>query len=132
MAADPVVIYTLDQAPAHILVHLGVALGALVVGAIVLAGRKGTRPHVWLGRLWAALMVAASLSSFLIQGRGRFSLIHLLSCAVLVSVPLAVHFARTKRIRLHRATMIATYCSLCITGLLTLLPYRMLGRLVFG
>jgi uncharacterized membrane protein len=131
MQPENVVIYSLAEAPLHILVHLAVAVAALVIGAVVLLRRKGTRSHVWLGRTWAALMIASALTSFLIQGRGRFSLIHVLSVVVLISIPMAVHFARTKRIRLHRVTMIATYCSLCITGLFTLLPYRMLGQLLF-
>lgn len=104
---------------------------ALLIGAVLLLRRKGTRSHVWLGRGWAALMVAAALSSFLIQGRGRFSLIHVLSIVVLISVPAAVHFARTRRIRLHRITVTATYRSLCVAGLPTMLPYRMLGQLMF-
>jgi uncharacterized membrane protein len=130
MQADAPVIYSLQQAPAHILMHLAVAVAALVIGAVVLFWRKGTSLHKLLGRLWVTLMLASAISSFFIQARGRFSLIHALSILVLIAAPLGLYLARTKRIRAHRITMIAMYASLCITGLLTLLPYRMLGQMV--
>lgn len=129
-AATPV-IYSLAEAPLHILLHLAVALLALLLGAFVLFRRKGTQSHKLLGRLWAVLMLIAAVSSFFIQARGRFSLIHVLSVVILVVIPYGVYLARSRQMHKHRKTMIAAYLSLCIAGIFTLLPYRMLGQLVF-
>ena len=129
-SAEPV-IYSIGQAPLHILLHLGVALVALVIGAAILVRRKGTQSHRFLGRVWVALMLTAAAGSFFIQARGRLSLIHVLSILVLLIVPLGAYLAHTHRIRAHRTTMSIMFASLCVTGLFTLLPYRMLGQLVF-
>ena len=45
------VIYTIDQAPLHILLHLAVALAAIVIGAIVLFREKGAYSHRMLRKL---------------------------------------------------------------------------------
>lgn len=125
------VIYSIDQAPAHILLHIAIALLALCVGVAILLRRKGTYTHRQLGRTWVALMLAAAIGSFFIQARGRLSLIHALSVLVLIVVPLGMYFARSGKIRAHRWTMSIMFVSLCITGLFTLLPYRMLGQWLF-
>jgi uncharacterized membrane protein len=125
-------IHSLQDAPPVILFHVAVAVCAVVLGGALLLRRKGTFSHKVLGRVWIALMVAAALSSFAIQGRGRFSLIHALSIVVLVAAPVGVLLIRRGRVRAHRITMVAMFVSLCVTGMLTLLPYRMLGQAVFG
>lgn len=125
-------IYTVDQAPLHILLYLAAALVAVIVGAVVLFRRKGTVHHRWLGRLWAALMLYVAIGSFWIQGRDRLSLIHVRSAVIIVAVPRAVWAIRRGKVRTHRISMMSAYAGLCIAGAFTLLPYRMLGRLFFG
>jgi uncharacterized membrane protein len=132
MPGDAPLIYSIDQAPPLILAHLAVAMAALTIGAIVLLRRKGTHAHRLLGRAWVVCMLAASVSSLFIQARGRFSLIHIFSVLVLIVVPLGMYLGRTHRVKAHGSTMVWIYVSLCITGLFTLLPYRMLGQLIFG
>jgi uncharacterized membrane protein len=77
-------------------------------------------------------MLATAISSFFIQARGTFSAIHMLSVAVLVSLGYAIWAVRTKRVRGHCIAMICAYTSLCVAGAFTLLPYRMLGQLIFS
>jgi uncharacterized membrane protein len=77
-------------------------------------------------------MVGTALVSFAIQARGRFSALHVLSVVVLVTVPLGIVHIRRGRVHSHRITMISTFAGLAIAGAFTLLPYRMLGQLVFG
>ncbi len=131
MQPDTLVIHSLADAPTYIWLHLAVAVTALLIGLVLLLCGKGTRSHKLLGRLWAILMLTAAISSFFIQGRGRLSLIHVLSVVVLIAIPYGVYSIRTQRLRAHRRTMLITYASLWIAGLFTLLPYRMLGQLIF-
>lgn len=125
------VIYSLRDAPLHVHAHLGVTLLALLIGVLIFLRSKGTASHKALGWCWVVLMLAASLTSFFIQARGRFSLIHILSVVVLIAIPTAVVAARRRSIRLHKTCMISTFAGLAIAGVFTLLPYRMLGKLVF-
>jgi uncharacterized membrane protein len=131
-ATAPLTIHTLADAPWHVLAHLAVALLAVVLGSALLLRRKGDATHKAIGWSWVVLMLAAALTSFFIQARDRFSLIHVFSVVVLVMVPLAVVHIRRGRVRAHRATMISVFAGLVIAGAFTLLPYRMLGQLVFG
>lgn len=125
------VIYSIDQAPLHILLHMTAALAAVLMGGVVLFRPKGTVMHRLLGRCWAGLMLYVAVGSFFIQARGRLSLIHILSVVIIVSIVSAVYFIRRGNVRSHKISMITSYVSLCIAGLFTLLPYRMLGQLVF-
>lgn len=110
-----------------VIVHVVVALLALVLGAAQLALPKGTWRHRWFGWAWIALMAAVALSSFGIHGMrvsGPFGLIHLLSAFTLVMLAVAVMHARAGRIPAHRWTMIGLFagalvitdCSRCCPG----------------
>lgn len=124
-------IHSFGDAPFHVHLHLFVTLAAVVIGIWVFLHRKGSRSHKTLGWIWVNLMLVASFTSFFIQARGRFSLIHALSVIVLISVSVAVVSARKGNIRLHKICMISTFSGLVIAGAFTLLPYRMLGQLLF-
>ena len=117
-------------------IHAMAAMLALLIGAVVLFRRKGDRPHKAMGKLWVALMGIVALSSFFIwtiRLWGLFSPIHLLSIFTLVMLWRGVGFARRRNIRLHRLTMQVTYvAALVITGLFTLLPGRIMNKVVFG
>ena len=113
--------------------HLLSVVPALPLGGYVLMRRKGDARHRLLGRIWAGLMMVASLSSFgLHRVNGGVSPIHLLSILVLVSIPRAVVQARRGDIAGHRRTMALTYLGLSVAGLFTLLPGRLLGSWLFG
>lgn len=114
-----------------ILVHLFAALGAVILGGVTLAMRKGTPLHRLFGRLWVGLMLTAALVSFGIQRNGHFSLIHLLSVLVLVAVSASVYAAAKGHIDAHRKGMTRTYIGLVIAGLFTLAPVRRLGYVVW-
>jgi uncharacterized membrane protein len=131
-ASTQPVIHTLADAPWFVLMRLALALAALAVGTLILLRRKGDLPHKRLGRTWVGLMLAAASISFLIQARGRFNLIHILSVLILIIVPLGVVHIRRKRVTQHRYSMIGAFAGLAIAGAFNLLPYRMLGQLVFG
>jgi uncharacterized membrane protein len=123
-------------APAPIILHAVAALAAFVLGAVQLAGPKGTRTHRTLGWAWAALMAAVAASSFAIstiRQFGRFSAIHLLSIFVLVVLPVALWSAHRHRAAAHgRAMTLLFIGALVIAGAFTLYPGRIMHRVVFG
>jgi uncharacterized membrane protein len=125
----------LDAAPA-IPLHAFAAMGAFALGLMQFAAPKGTLPHRTIGWIWIALMAVVAGSSFWIhQIRliGPWSPIHLLSIFTLVMLPLAVWKAHTHQVAAHRWIMTFTFLgALVIAGLFTLLPGRIMHRVVFG
>ena len=116
-----------------ILAHTFAAFAAIGLGAAMFLARKGTFMHRTAGRGWVALMLVTSISSLWIRSSGSFSWIHLLSVAVPLLLALGVHFAVVGNIRGHRKTMLAIYAGgLGIAGMFTLLPHRLLGRMLWS
>ena len=126
----------LTTAPLPIQLHAYAALGAFVLGAVQLAGVKGTTRHRALGYTWAALMLVVAISSFWIHDLrlwGPWSPIHLLSILTLVMLPLGVWYARRHTVHGHRSTMIGLYIgALVIAGIFTFVPGRIMHKVVFG
>jgi uncharacterized membrane protein len=116
--------------------HAAAALAAFGLGAWQLVAPKGTLPHRRIGWLWVGLMAVVTLSSFGITGRwgkGNLSWIHGLSLFVLAILPLAVGHVRRGRLEAHRWAMLAVFLgALVVTGSFTLMPGRLMGRVVFG
>ena len=116
--------------------HAFAALAAFALGAVQLAAPKGTIPHRLFGWLWAGLMLAVVLSSFLIhQIRlwGPWSPIHLLSVFTLVMLPLAVWRARQHDVRRHQRAMAGLFVgALVIAGIFTFMPGRIMHAVLFG
>ena len=125
----------LEAAPA-IPLHAFAAMAAFVLGLVQFAALKDTLPHRTIGWIWVALMAAVAASSFWIhQIRlvGPFSPIHLLSIFTLVMLPLAVWRAHTHRVTDHRRAMILLFAgALVVAGLFTLVPGRIMHRVLFG
>jgi len=115
-----------------ILVHTYAAFAALALGAGVFLARKGTLAHRLAGRGWILLMVVTAVSAFWIKTSGSFSWIHGLSVLTLLGLAGAVYFAITRQIKRHRRVVITVYTSgLVIAGLFTLLPQRLIGKLLW-
>jgi len=118
---------------AVIVLHLAAAVAAIAVGALTLAARKGSPVHQIAGRGWVALMLITAISSFWIQTKGHFTWIHLLSVAVPLLLAAGVYFAVTRNGRGHRTTMVSVYVlGLGVAGLFTLLPHRLLGKMLWS
>lgn len=126
----------LANAPFAIQLHAYAALAAFVLGAVQIAGVKGTNRHRALGYTWVALMLIVAISSFWIQDMhvwGPWSPIHLLSILTLIMLPAAIYFARVHRVRGHKLTMLGLFAgALVIAGGFTLVPGRIMHRVVFG
>lgn len=123
-------------APMAVQMHAFAAMAAVVLGVVQFVAPKGTVPHRALGWLWAGLMMGVAGSSFLITGiagPGQFSWIHGLSVLTLAMVPLAVWAAHRHRVEAHRTAMGWIFVlALLVTGGFTLLPGRVMHRVVFG
>ena len=125
----------LDAAPA-IPLHAFAAMAAFALGLVQLAAPKGTLPHRTIGWIWVALMAVVAVSSFWIhQIRlvGPWSPIHLLSIFTLTVLPLAVWKAHRHQVRSHRFAMTSLFLgALVIAGLFTIVPGRIMHRVIFG
>jgi uncharacterized membrane protein len=116
-----------------ILAHTLAAFAAIALGAAMFLAHKGTFLHRVAGRAWAALMLGVAVTSFWIKSSGSFSWIHILSVTVIVLLGVLIYFAVTRQIGAHRRLAVGLYAgALGITGMFTLLPYRLLGRMVWG
>ncbi|UFZ05871.1 DUF2306 domain-containing protein [Bradyrhizobium ontarionense] len=119
-----------------VLLHALAAMTAFALGLVQFAAPKGTWPHRTIGWIWVALMAAVAVSSFWIHTIrlvGPWSPIHLLSIYTLGVLPLAVWAAHRHRVAAHRRAMITLFSgALVIAGLFTLLPGRIMHKVVFG
>jgi uncharacterized membrane protein len=121
--------------PAIIAVHVATAILSVILGTTVLFAEKGTTRHKWLGRLWAAAMFAAALSSFDIRelNPGHFSWVHGLSLLTFVSVGRAIWAIRQGNVRGHRLAMRGSFIGLVAAGLAAVAtPHRLLNVIVTG
>ena len=115
-------------------VHLVAVVPALVIGAVQVTAKKGTRPHRLLGWIWVLAMLTAAVSSFWImeQRKGAgWSVIHLLSAWVLIALSLAIWHIRRGNVRAHRRFMVGTLIGLAAAGIGALMPGRFLSQLFF-
>ena len=123
-------------APSLVQVHVAAALAAIVLGLAQFLRPKGNGAHRLLGWCWVVLMAIVALSSIGttgVAGPGRFSWIHGISAITICLLAAAVVSARRGQIRKHRSSMIGLYLgALLVTGAFTLLPGRIMGRVVFG
>lgn len=122
------------DASAVIQLHLVTVVWALVVGPIQFILPKGTRLHRALGWTWVAAMATTAISSLFIRevNDGAFSPIHVFSAWTLVSLPLAIFFARRGNVRAHQSTMIGLYIGLLIAGALAAAPGRVVWDMFVG
>lgn len=125
-----------------IALHLAAALGALATGPVALWARLGARQrpalHRTFGTAWVALMLVTALSALFIRDRhlpniAGFTPIHLLVPLTLGSLVLAFRHLARGNIAAHAKTMRALYLYACVVaGAFTLLPQRLLGRIVWA
>ncbi len=120
-----------------IALHLAAALLALVVGAVVMARRKGTVNHKALGWFWVVLMVTTALASVFIRDFRHPNLfgytpIHLFTVTTALMLPYGIVQIRRGQVSAHRKTMRGLFVGACVVaGLFTLLPGRFLGDLLW-
>jgi uncharacterized membrane protein len=122
-------------APPVVLLHLGAALTALGIGAVLLARIKGNAFHRVLGWTWVAAMGTVAVSSLFIRqvNHGSFSFLHLFSGWVVISLPAAVYAARRHKTRLHARAMTGMFVGgLLIAGAFNFVPGRLMWAVFVG
>jgi len=121
--------------PMILQLHILAALGTVAVGGLIFSLRKGQAFHRTAGWTWVVLMATTAFSSLFIVGLNGdvWSLIHLLSGWVLVTLPLAVYAARKHRVSIHRRAMTGMFVGgSLVAGGFTFLPGRLMWALFFG
>lgn len=133
MTLDPIL-----SAPLEIQIHVAAALPALALGPIALYRQRRDRLHKTLGYIWVVAMGVVALSAFFIEAVvlpivGPFGPIHLFSIWALFSLWRAMAAILRRDVARHQAIMRALYWqALGLTGLLTLLPGRIMNEMLFG
>ena len=124
-----------------IAIHMSSAIGALVIGPVVLWSRLGQRPRPWLhralGYAWTTLMVVTATSAVFIRDFNLpnikgYTPIHLLIVITFASLLIAFRALAKRDLSMHRKTMQSLYLSACVVaGGFTLVPSRYLGQLIW-
>jgi len=117
-----------------VIAHVATVLLALPLGVSQILLPKGTFRHRTVGYIWVGLMIATALVSFAIHqiNPHGLSATHILSAMTLVFAPLIVIFARRGQVAKHVAVVLGPMLGgLVVAGLLTFIPGRALGQLVF-
>ncbi|WP_234905784.1 DUF2306 domain-containing protein [Affinirhizobium pseudoryzae] len=135
-ASHAMTLEPLLSAPLAVQVHVATVLPAAVIGAFLLLWRrKGSYLHRQLGKLWMALMVTTASSTFFIHSFDLFfgfSPIHILSVLTISNCWAAYRMARSGNIRGHRIAVKQAYVwGILVAGSFTLLPHRIMNRVVF-
>ncbi|MCZ7938657.1 DUF2306 domain-containing protein [Agrobacterium salinitolerans] len=124
------------DAPLAVQFHVATVIPAAILGAFIFLRPKGTAIHRLLGKIWVALMVATSVSTFFIHELKvfyGFSPIHLLSIFTIYGCLQSVYFARRGDIRRHRRIMQSVYLGgIVIAGGFTFLPGRIMHAVFLG
>jgi len=131
-----------------IAIHLSAALGALLVGPVALWARRGhasetaqtQRPilHRTAGYAWVTLMLATAITALFIRdfklpNVAGYTPIHLLVPTTFGTLIWAFRALWRGNIQGHRIAMTTLYVGTClVAGAFTLLPNRLLGKLVWG
>ncbi|NTZ90669.1 DUF2306 domain-containing protein [Agrobacterium tumefaciens] len=124
------------DAPLAVQFHVFTVVPAALFGAFVFLRPKGTAIHRLLGKIWVALMVMTSISTFFIHELRMFygfSPIHLLSIFTIYGCLQSVYFARRGDIRRHMRIMQSVYLGgIVIAGGFTFVPGRIMHEVVFA
>ena len=127
---------------AIIYTHSVFALLAIPLGLYIFLNKKGTPQHVFLGKVWIALLIVVSLTAIFIQeiNTGQYSLIHLLIPFTIGSLVYSMwninKFKSTRNARYkfsHMYSMISVYAgALILAGAFALMPGRFFHKILFG
>ena len=116
-------------------IHLATALGALVLGAILMVVRKGRTFHRAAGWVWVSLVSATAGATLFITSLtpGSWSFIHLFTGWTLIALPVAVIAAKRRKVSAHRRTMMGLfYGAFAINLVIAFIPGRAMWRMFFG
>lgn len=118
-------------------IHASTAMLALLLGPFALYRKRRDRLHRTIGYIWVSSMLITAISSFWITGIrlvGPFSPIHLLSIWTFFAVYWAISAIRKRNRQAHQRILANLYWrGLCVAGVLSFLPGRMMNKIAsFG
>jgi len=116
-------------------IHLATALGALVLGGVLMTVRKGRIFHRVAGWVWVSLVsVTAGATLFITSlNHGSWSFLHLFTAWTLLVLPLAVFAAKRHDVKRHRKTMMGLfYGGFAINLFIAFIPGRTMWMMFFG
>lgn len=118
--------------------HLATVVPCFVIGTIVLLLKKGTKTHVFLGRIYMVLMlITAIITLFMPADVGprilnHFGWIHSFSFLTIYTVPTAYLAIKKGNVKAHKRKMILLYFgAIIIAGGFTFVPGRYLYNFFF-
>jgi uncharacterized membrane protein len=117
--------------------HLITALGALLLGIVIMSRRKGTGSHRALGWAWVLLMGGTAIASAFIRDYQHPNIagitpIHAFTLLVSVNLPRGIWAIRHGQVQAHQKAMKGIFIGGCVVaGVFTLLPGRFLGTLLW-
>lgn len=118
-------------------IHVAFALVALLLGPVALFRRRRDRIHKIVGYVWIVGLIGLALSGLFIESEiavfGHFGPIHLLCPYALWGVGSGLYWIRKGDRARHRAAMRSVWFgAVGVAGLFTLMPGRILNRMLFG
>jgi uncharacterized membrane protein len=116
-------------------IHLATAVGALVLGGVLMTVRKGRTFHRVAGWAWVSLVsVTAGATLFITSlNHGSWSFLHLFTAWTLFVLPLAVLAAKRRDVQRHRRTMTGLfYGGFAINLFIAFFPGRALWMTFLG
>jgi uncharacterized membrane protein len=122
-----------------LIIHLATVLPCFLIGTILLIIKKGTKIHIYSGRVYMILMLlTATVTLFMPAQVGprfldHFGLLHGFSLLTIYSVPTAYLAIKAGNVKVHKRKMILLYFgAIILAGGFTFYPGRYLSNLFFG
>lgn len=122
-----------------LIIHLATVLPCFLIGTILLLIKKGTKIHIYSGRVYMILMlITATVTLFMPAQVGprfldHFGLLHSFSLLTIYSVPTAYLAIKAGNVKVHKRKMILLYFgAIILAGGFTFYPGRYLYTLFFG
>ena len=125
----------LATSPISVQIHVGGAVTALVVGALIFTLRKGTGFHRLLGWTWVCSMiiVAATSIAMIVDMGNSINALHVFTALTVISLWGGLTGIRRGDVRRHAGSMTGLYVGgLIVAGLFAFLPGRMMWATFFG
>lgn len=125
------------SAPFEIQLHIFFAVPALLVGPLALFRKRRDVVHKIAGYVWMISVLGLSITGLFIKSHvaviGHFGPIHILSVLGIWGVLEGLYHIRIGNIAKHRATLQSVWFgAMGLAGLFTLLPGRVINRMIFG
>jgi uncharacterized membrane protein len=121
-----------------LIIHLATVLPCFLIGTILMIIRKGTKIHIYSGRVYMLFMViTATVTLFMPAQVGprfldHFGLLHSFSLLTLYTVPTAYSAIKSGNVKVHKRKMILLYFgAIILAGGFTFYPGRYLHNLFF-